>query len=320
MTIELVENATSGCDRTAENETSIQSVTTPPSTKADIVCQSGYGRYQSKVQLFTYSWLPSDLTSCRCVLYLIHGLHGHCTLFHEMATFFAQHNIAVYSHDNYGHGRSAGDKVLPPEFGTYVSDAVERIKEVSANHPELPVFAFGHSLGGLIVLDVTLQMQDLLRGTVFMAPALGKNPNASKLSSLEFLVSPLSKVLPSFPVPTNMNVRHFTSIRQKQIENKEDPLVYHGQPKLRHVALILEAMSQVPAKAGKVKKSYLMLSGDQDVITPLEPMKSFHSGVSEDVDKTFKIYAGMRHGLYVEKEDMRKRCFEDIIAWLFSHI
>ena len=63
-----------------------------------------------------------------------------------MATFFARHDIAVYSHDNYGHGRSAGCKVLPPEFDVYVGDAVERIKEVSGSHPGLPVFAFGHSL------------------------------------------------------------------------------------------------------------------------------------------------------------------------------
>ena len=34
------------------------------------------------------------------------------------------------------------------------------------------------------MLDVTLQLDDLLHGTIFMAPALGKNPNASKLSSL----------------------------------------------------------------------------------------------------------------------------------------
>lgn len=314
MTIELVNPVN------ATNEELPQSVTTPPRAKSEITCQSGYGRYHSKVQLFTYSWLPTDLTSCKCVLYLIHGLHGHCSLFHEMATFFAQHSFAVYSHDNYGHGRSAGDKVLPPEFDACVGDAVERIKEVSANHPQLPVFVFGHSLGGLIVLDVTLQLGDFLQGTIFMAPALGKNPNASKLSSLEFLVNPMSKLLPSFPVPTNLNVRNFTTLRQKQIENQADPLLYHGQPKLKHVALILDAMSQVQSKAPKMKKSYLMLSGDKDVVTPLEPMKSFHSQVSEDVDKTFKIYAGMKHCLYIEREEMRKRCFEDIVAWVLSHI
>ena len=81
-----------------------------------------------------------------------------------MATFFAQHNIAVYSHDNYGHGRSAGDKVLPPEFDTYVGDAVERIKEVSANHPQLPVFAFGHSLVGVqfFTVPTTIQVYEVI--------------------------------------------------------------------------------------------------------------------------------------------------------------
>ncbi len=40
------------------------------------------------------------------------------------------------------------------------------------------------SQGGLIVLDVTLELKDVLSGTIFMSPALGKNPKTSKLSSL----------------------------------------------------------------------------------------------------------------------------------------
>ena len=67
-------------------------------------------------------------------------------MFHEMAALFVQYGLAVYSHDNYGHGRSAGVKVLPPDFNFYWRDAVDRIREVSSLHPGVPVFAFGHSL------------------------------------------------------------------------------------------------------------------------------------------------------------------------------
>ena len=94
----------------------------------------------------------------RAVVYLIHGLHGHCVVFHEMASLLVQYGIAAYSHDNYGHGRSSGTKVLPPNFSVYWQDAVDRIKEVSATHPDIPVFAFGHSLVSIVlgVVDQTI--------------------------------------------------------------------------------------------------------------------------------------------------------------------
>ena len=38
--------------------------------------------------------------------------------------------------------------------------------------------------GGLIVVDVMLELKDLLNGCILMAPALGKNLNMSKLSAL----------------------------------------------------------------------------------------------------------------------------------------
>ena len=65
--------------------------------------------------------------------------------------------------------------------------------------------------------------------------------------------------------------------------------MYHGQPKLKHVVMITDAMEQVPAKAQLVTTPYLIVSGDQDVITPVGPMKVFHSAVPHSTDKSFKV-------------------------------
>ena len=75
----------------------------------------------------------------------------------------------------------------------------------------------------------------------------------------------------------------------QQIENTEDPLLYHGQPKLKHVVLIVEAMYAVPSKAKNVTLPYLVVTGQNDVITPLGPMEIFHNAVPQNVDKSFRV-------------------------------
>jgi acylglycerol lipase len=281
---------------------------------------AGYQHYHSKVLLFVQQWLPPHNTPTSSILYLVHGLHGHCTLFHDLATYMAARGIACYSHDNYGHGRSQGVKVQPPTFDVYVEDVIARISEVKARHPpHIPLFLFGHSLGGLIALNVTMRLSEQLTGSVFMSPAFGKNNSSSKLSFMEPLAAPISRIIPDFPVPTNLNVRNFTSVRRRQEESEHDPLLYHGSIKLRHTVLILDAISKVPAQAKLVALPYLLMAGSQDVVTPIPPMDLFHD-TAPSSDKTFIKYEGMKHCLYIETDEVREKCFKDLAQWICQRV
>ncbi|MCK5208006.1 MAG: alpha/beta fold hydrolase, partial [Cyclobacteriaceae bacterium] len=59
-------------------------------------------------QLCCTSWQPIDLP--KAVLFIVHGLGEHSGRYEEMANVFTKNQIAVFSFDHRGHGRSEGKK------------------------------------------------------------------------------------------------------------------------------------------------------------------------------------------------------------------
>ena len=64
---------------------------------------------------------------------------------------------AVYAIDHRGHGRSAGRRVYVNKFDDYLSDVRTFLKMEREKSPGLPLFLFGHSMGGAIALNTVGQ-------------------------------------------------------------------------------------------------------------------------------------------------------------------
>jgi alpha-beta hydrolase superfamily lysophospholipase len=64
--------------------------------------------------------------------------------------------FSIYRFDNRGHGRSDGAQSYIEDFNTYLDDADIVYKLAKKENPELPIFMFGHSMGGLSQPDMEL--------------------------------------------------------------------------------------------------------------------------------------------------------------------
>ncbi|HEX2147569.1 MAG TPA: alpha/beta hydrolase, partial [Pseudorhizobium sp.] len=102
----------------------------------------------------------------RAILLICHGLAEHSRRYEEFATFMSDHGFHVYAHDHRGHGQTTAPDAPLGRFAD--RDGVRKVlNDVSAmrdfaagRHRGLPIFLFGHSMGGLIALNAAVDQPD----------------------------------------------------------------------------------------------------------------------------------------------------------------
>lgn len=99
-------------------------------------------------------------TQPRGIVVICHGLAEHSRRYEGFALNLAQHGYHVYAHDHRGHGETIASDAALGRFARR-DGAAKVIADVMAmrdlavqNHPGLPIILFGHSMGGLIALNV----------------------------------------------------------------------------------------------------------------------------------------------------------------------
>ena len=134
------------------------------------------------LELYYQCWLPDG--DARAVVVIVHGFSDHCGRYSEMVDTLIKRQLAVYSYDLRGHGRSPGKRGYIDHFADYRQDTRTFISLISEQHPDLPFFLFGHSMGGLIALDQALYYPEELSGVISSAALLGNPPvSQAKLAS-----------------------------------------------------------------------------------------------------------------------------------------
>ncbi|WFP73307.1 alpha/beta hydrolase [Mesorhizobium sp. WSM4906] len=102
-------------------------------------------------------------TSPRAVIQINHGLAEHAARYARFADFLADRGFHVYAHDHRGHGATKAPDAPLGRFADVdgiakvIADVGAVHDLIAAEHPGLPVIAFGHSLGASIALNFILR-------------------------------------------------------------------------------------------------------------------------------------------------------------------
>lgn len=121
------------------------------------------------LRIWYRSWRPQ---AARAVIVVVHGLGEHGGRYANLVAELVPRGYALYVPDLRGHGRSSGLRGHCDRFVDYVADLKSAVQEAQTQEPGLPLFVYGHSLGGLIVLRHALERPQGARGLVISAPAL----------------------------------------------------------------------------------------------------------------------------------------------------
>ena len=259
-------------------------------------------------EIYCRTWKPQGKT--RALVVLVHGQGDHSGRHSHNAEHFAQAGYAVWAADLRGHGKSTGQRGHVDNFDDYLADVDRVIDKAKTQNPEVKTFLFGHSLGGLIVLDFAEKRGDKLAGVIASAPLLRLKMQVPAWKV--FLGKMLSSIAPTSSMKTGLDPKllsHDDEIVQGYVN---DPLV-HGVASTRFFTELIRAVNETTQGANKLTLPCLIMLGSGDGIVDPSATEDFFKIVAAK-DKTLKVYDGLYHEILNEavKEDL----LDEMTVWL----
>ncbi|WP_250634445.1 alpha/beta hydrolase [Pinirhizobacter soli] len=264
------------------------------------------------VCLRSFAWQPAQIPA-RGVVVVVHGIRDYALRYEGFAQQLSQQGFAVFAQDLRGHGYSGGQRQRFDSMTEMVADVDLVVREAQERYPGVPLFVYGHSLGGLITTEYALVHGDKLSGVILSGAAL-KRP----LSVTGFKVG-LARIVAAIAPGAHVvavDDHEFSRDKAVMATLESDTLISHQKlPAISAVAGI-NGMQDAQKKMGQLTMPLLILYGTADKVNPVEGSRSLYSGAGSH-DKTLKPYEGLYHDLLHEPE--HDRVAADVVAWLNSH-
>lgn len=256
--------------------------------------------------LFGRVWQPTN--QAKAVVGLIHGLGEHSGRYAHLAERFAQDGIAMIAFDLRGHGRSEGKRGDAPSFEAYMDDLCSFQQQIEQRFAKIPCFLYGHSMGGLLLLNFLIRHQPQIAGAVSSAAGLHTPLTEQKIKMA--LVQSLSGLFPKLALPSGLDADAISRDQEVVQRYKSDPLV-HRLVTLRMAQATIPAIEFVFQNAAKISVPLLILHGTADRLT-------FPSGSEELAHKVpharIVLFEGLAHELHNEPE--KEEVYQTVLQWI----
>ena len=127
-------------------------------------------------------WLPPHEVNTRAALQLTHGISEHSGRYDRFARFLAENGYQVYACDLRGHGLSVRQSELGKASVHFWVDTMADMKQLLdlmyTENPNLPRFAFGHSLGSALTQSHIQNWGGMYKGAI-LSGTFGAFPGMS---------------------------------------------------------------------------------------------------------------------------------------------
>lgn len=244
----------------------------------------------------------------RAVVIMIHGLGEHIQRYSYWADLFKAAGIGFTGVDLPGHGRSPGRRGNIRNYSV-LKDMIDiLISSTGKTFPGIPLYIYGHSLGGGIVLDYVIRNNPRIKGVIVSSPwlRLSSEPPKSKV----FMASLLKYIVPGLVQPSGLVSDHISHDREVVEKYKSDPLV-HDRISVALFFSVMNAARYSLEHAGEMKVPALIIHGSDDLITSPEGSREF---ASKNSNTEVRIFEGGYHELH--NEPFKADVFEYVLKWI----
>ncbi|KYO24848.1 monoglyceride lipase isoform X1 [Alligator mississippiensis] len=261
--------------------------------------------------LFCRYWKPA--ATPRALVFIAHGAGEHCGRYDDLAQMLTGLNLFVFAHDHVGHGQSEGERMVVSDFHIFIRDSLQHIELMKKEHPDLPIFILGHSMGGAISILTASERPNDFSGMVLISPLVVASPEAATPIKV-FAAKVLNFVLPNLSLGSiDPNV---VSRNKKEVESyTSDPLVHHGGMKVSFVIQLMNAIARIERALPKLTLPILVLHGSPDKLCDIKGSYLLMDTVLSQ-DKTLKVYDEAYHALHKELPEVSTAVFKEILTWI----
>ncbi|HMM93541.1 alpha/beta hydrolase [Phycicoccus sp.] len=291
--------------------------------------------------VFIHRWLPDGPP--KAVVVVAHGMAEHSARYARLAEALTAAGYAVHAPDHRGHGRTASreDHGYLADAGgwdTVVADLRAVVAGAHAEHPGLPVFLLGHSMGSFLSRSFVIEDSSALAGVVLSGTAgdpglLGKvgaglAAAEARLRGRRHTSTLMDKLtFGQYNAAFKPNRTDFDWLSRDDAEVDAyvaDPLCGNTFTSGFFVDL-LGGLARIndPKQVARVRKDLpvLLVSGDKDPVGdggkgPRAVAQQLRDAGVRDV--TCTLYPDARHELF--NETNRDEVTADVVRWLDAHL
>ncbi len=262
------------------------------------------------LKIYYQYWFPDKP---KAILQIVHGFAEHSGRYMNVVNEVIPLGYAVYANDHRGHGRSEGVRNYVDTFDQYVEDEKKLYDIINGQHPNLPIFMLGHSMGSVIALYFTRKYENFLKGLILSGAGTDLGGGGTALLKV---VTKFSEENPKMEIPPNLNAGFLSHDPAVVKAYQADPLVYAEKITARLAFELFNSVKNLETFIKELQISLLVQCGSEDkLIIGSENLDNFF--IMED--KTINIYEGLYHEVYNELEQDRKKVLTDLSNWLESH-
>ncbi|HFA51941.1 MAG TPA: alpha/beta hydrolase [Bacteroidetes bacterium] len=124
-----------------------------------------------------YYWPAANGSTAKATVQLAHGMAEHAARYDRFASFLAKNGYAVFANDHRGHGKTAGgaEQLGYTEEGSFWDKALADMRSLHGiakkQHPGLPHFLFGHSMGSFLTRHYIAEYGNEVSGAILSGTA-----------------------------------------------------------------------------------------------------------------------------------------------------
>lgn len=275
------------------------------------------------MQASTFSWTTPDglkihghhwsIDQPKAAVAFVHGMGEHGARYAPLAETFASAGMASMAYDRRGHGLSEGKRGHTISFDAFLEEIRYLIHHIKVTYPGIPIFLYGHSMGGNLVLNYLKDEAIEVDGAIASAPWIDL---AFKPSPLKLQLGKLVRSLaPGVKMKNDLNPEHISRDPAMVEAYINDPLV-HDQITPNTGVFMLNKAEELQAFAGEIKVPLLIMHGTADQIISYEAAKAFSERVSGPV--SFKTWEGGYHEIHHDPN--RAEVIEFAKDWLVGQV
>lgn len=247
----------------------------------------------------------------RAAVLLTHGLGEYAGRYAErynrLIPRLQEAGFSVYAYDLRGHGASGGRRAVVDARALVEDHLLAR--ETLRGQP-LPVYAFGHSLGGLITAASVARDPRGLSGVILSSPALLIGEDEPRW--LKAAAPLLARIAPA-AATTVLDSAGLSRVAEEVEAYRADPQVYQGKVPALTAASMLRLSGELWAHYDRWRLPTLVLHGAADRITDVRGTQRFVDLIPAE-DKTLHLVEGGHHELL--NDEGRDEALAWILGWL----
>lgn len=259
-----------------------------------------------KTSFFGSYW---ETSQNKAVVVLVHGMGEHLGRYKDsVIPALINNGYHVVAFDHFGHGKTEGKRGHNPGFKHVLQSVSKTLEKAKELFPNLPIFLYGHSMGGNTVINYTLRKHHDIKGVIATSPMLRLSMKVPKWKMLLGKIT--QTIIPSLTLSSGLDSSYISRIPKQVEKYNKDPLS-HDKISPNYSISFIKSGEWAIQNAHQLQHPMLLLHGTGDLICDYKGSKAF---ADKNTKVTLKLYNNAYHELHHDK--CKEKMLKDVINWL----